>query len=156
MNSYKWIIKTASIPVPKKWLFFAMATLWLIASIKVLTIAWKGMFLSRIPVIGFLILCIVGAILFSQLVFIRVTKRHITWIQNIRSDKPSLFFMMSIRNYLLLASMILMGIITGYFQIIPISLLSLFMGALGISLFFSSMRFFKAWQIHTSINTYSE
>lgn len=156
MNSYKWIIKTASIPVPKKWLFFAMATLWLIASIKVLTIAWKGMFLSRIPVMGFLILCIVGAILFSQLVFIRVTKRHITWIQSIRSDKPSLFFMMSIRNYLLLASMILMGIITGYFQIIPISLLSLFMGALGISLFFSSMRFFKAWQIHTSINTYSE
>lgn len=156
MSSCKRIIKIISFPTPKKWLFLAMAILWMVASVKVLMIAWKGMFLSGIPKFGFLFLCIAGAILFSRFVLIKVTKRHIKWIHSISSDRPSLFFMMSIRNYLLLALMILMGIITGYFHIIPIPLLSLFMGALGISLFFSSLRFLRAWQLNTAINKYLE
>lgn len=145
------IINTIKLPVPRQWLFFAIAAVWLIASVKVFMTAWEGILSSNFPVIYFVLVSFVGSMIFTRLVFLKVTAKYIFRIHNMENERPSIFSMFSLKSYLLLVFMIAMGITFKYFNIVPVYILSLFLGALGLSLFTSSMHFLRAWRLKTVI-----
>jgi hypothetical protein len=145
------IINTIKFPVPRQWLFFAIAAVWLLASVKVFMTAWEGILSSGFPVMYFVLVSFVGSMIFTRLVFLKITAKYIYRIHNMENERPSIFSMFSLRSYLLLVFMITMGITFKYLDIIPVYLLSMFLGALGLSLFTSSMHFLRAWRLKTVI-----
>lgn len=146
MINIKTIINKLKIRVPRQWLFFAMASFWLIASIRVFMVAWEGILVTKTPVIYFVIVSFIGSMIFTRLVFLKVTARYIYRIDIMEDEMPSIFRMFSIKSYLLIAFMISMGISVKYFSLLPLNYLSMFLGALGLSLFTSALHFFRAFR----------
>lgn len=146
MTNNKTIINKLKIRVPRQWLFFAMASFWLIASIRVFMVAWEGILITKTPVIYFVIVSFIGSMIFTRLVFLKVTARYIYRIDIMEDEMPSIFRMFSIKSYLLIAFMISMGISVKYFSLLPLNYLSMFLGALGLSLFTSALHFFRAFR----------
>lgn len=142
------VIKAIKIPVPRKWLFLAVAALWTFASVKVFSTAWKGAMDTHLSVYFFIWFSVVGSIIFTRLVFLKVTSRYIKRIHNMVESRPSLFSMLSTKSYLLLALMIAMGIITKNTNIIPQQYLTLFLGALSLSLLTSAAIFLNEWRLN--------
>lgn len=146
MKNNKSIINTLKLRVPRQWLFFAMASFWMVASIRVFMVAWEGILSTKTPVIYFVIVSFVGSMIFTRLVFLKVTAKYIYRIDTMEDEQPSIFRMFSPKSYLLIAFMISMGIVIKYFDLLPVNLLSMFLGALGLSLFTSAMHFFRAFR----------
>ncbi|MGE5383663.1 MAG: hypothetical protein ACM3PX_09575 [Omnitrophica WOR_2 bacterium] len=144
----KSIIDTLKIPVYRNWLFFAVAIIWLFASVRVFLTAWEGTLETKTPLFYFIIASFIGSILFTKLVFMKVTSRYIRRIHTMTNERPSLFAMFSVKSYLLIMFMISMGIGFKYSGIVPLKYLSMFLGALGLSLFVSSLQFFREWKLN--------
>lgn len=151
MNNIKLIINKLKIRIPRQWLFFALAGFWMFASIRVFMTAWEGILTSKTPVVYFIIVSFIGSMIFTRLVFLKVTARYIYRIDTMEEEMPSIFRMFSLKSYLLIVFMISMGISIKYFNLLPINILSMFLGALGLSLFTSSMHFLRAWRLKPAI-----
>lgn len=109
--------------------------------------AYDGIVITHTPMLLFITVSITGAAIFFKTVFLKVSKKYIHRIHVMRDDKPSIFAMMSLKSYLLIAFMISMGVFFSHTDLIPKSLLSMFLGSLGLSLLTSSILFFRAWHI---------
>lgn len=109
-------------------------------------VAWEGILITKTPVIYFVIVSFIGSMIFTRLVFLKVTARYIYRIDIMEDEMPSIFRMFSIKSYLLIAFMISMGISVKYFSLLPLNYLSMFLGALGLSLFTSALHFFRAFR----------
>jgi hypothetical protein len=142
----KTIINTLKIPVPRNWLLFSAASVWLIASVRVFMTAWEGILETQSSASIFILVSFLGSILFTRLVFRKVTAKYIHRIHSMVDEYPSLFSMFSIRSYLLIIFMISMGIGLKYSGIVPLNLLSMFLGVMGLSLFVSALNFLRAWR----------
>lgn len=151
MNKIKPIINKLKIRIPRQWLFFALASFWMFASIRVFMTAWEGILISKTPVIYFVIVSFIGSMIFTRLVFLKVTAKYIYRIDTMDEEMPSIFRMFSPKSYLLIVFMISMGISIKYYNLLPINILSMFLGALGLSLFTSSMHFLRAWKFKALI-----
>lgn len=139
----KWLIffKPA---VPKQWLYFAIALVWIYASFRIFMLAWDYTIANKISLVIFAFISLLGSYLFTKLVFLKVTKRYITRIYLMVDERPCLFSMFSPKSYLLIIFMISLGIFMKYFTFIPGYLLALFYGSLGLSLFTSAILFIRA------------
>lgn len=153
MTNNKSLLNTLKLHVPRQWLFFAIATIWMFASFRIFMTAWEGIISSQTPVVQFVLVSFLGSVVFTRLVFSKVTVRYILRIHSIEADRPSIFNMMSGKSYLLLAFMIAMGITFSKLNILPVNIFSMFLGALGLSLFTSSLQFFRAWRFKPVIET---
>lgn len=151
MNNINRIINKLKIRIPRQWLFFALASFWMFASIRVFMSAWDGILNSKTPIVYFVIVSFIGSIIFTRLVFLKVTARYIYRIDTMEEEMPSIFRMFSPKSYLLIIFMISMGISIKYFNLLPISILSMFLGALGLSLFTSSLQFLRAWRLKPAL-----
>lgn len=149
MININTLINKLKIRIPRQWLFFAMASFWMFAAIRVFMTAWEGILITKTPILNFVLVSFLGSIIFTKLVFIKVTARYISRIDVMEDEMPSLFRMFSPKSYLLIAFMISMGIAIKYFALLPVNILSMFLGALGLSLFSSSLSFFRAWRFKT-------
>lgn len=136
-----------AIPVPRPWLFFAVASLWTFGSIRVFMTGYYGIIEGKGSIPNFLCISGLGAYIFTRLIFMRVTSRYISRIHAIQQIKPSLFSMFSLKSYGVMAFMITLGIVVKSFDLFPLIPLSIFLGALGISLFISAMHFLRAWML---------
>ncbi|GEM_PF-1974382 len=134
-----------TVPVPRPWLFFAIAALWTFGSIRVFMTGYAGIIQGKGAISHFLIASCAGAYVFTRLVFMKVTNRYISRIHAMEHVRPSLFSMFSLKSYGLMAFMITLGIAVKAFDLFPLILLSMFFGALGLSLFISAMHFLRAW-----------
>ncbi|HLN52890.1 MAG TPA: hypothetical protein VK212_04225 [Lentimicrobium sp.] len=139
--SYRYL----TIPVPRPWLFFAVASLWTFGSIRVFMTGYEGIIEGKGSIYRFLLISSLGAYVFTRLVFTKVTSRYLLHIHSIEHTRPSIFSMFSLRSYCLMAFMVTLGIVVKTFDLFPLIPLSMFMGALGISLFISAMHFLRAW-----------
>ncbi len=142
-SPYKYL----TIPVPRPWLFFAVASLWTFGSIRVFMTGYAGIIQGKGSIPHFLLVSALGAYVFTRLVFMRVTSRYISRIHAIEHLRPSLFSMFSLKSYGVMAFMITLGIVVKTFDLFPLILLSMFLGALGVSLFVSAMHFLRAWYL---------
>lgn len=115
--------------------------------------AWEGINSTQTPVVLFVIVSSLGSIIFTRLVFSKVTVKYILRIRNMESGTQSIFNMMSGKSYLLLAFMIAMGITFSKLDILPVNIFSMFLGALGLSLFSSSLHFLRAWRFKPVLET---
>lgn len=140
------IINTLKVRVPRQWLFFGMASFWLMASVRVFITAYEGILITKTPVLYFVLISFIGSMIFTRLVFSKVTAKYIFRIHSMDDDQPSIFSMFSLKSYLLIAFMIGMGISLKYFDIVPLNILSVFLGALGLSLFTSAIQFLRAFR----------
>lgn len=135
------------VPVKRRWLYFAVATLWQFAAVRVLMTSYNGMIITHTPVLLYLFVSLAGAVVFFRTVFLKVSRKYISRIHAMPDERHSIFAMMSLRSYLLIAVMISMGIIFSQYELVPKNLLSMFLGSLGLSLLTSSVLFFRAWHL---------
>jgi len=147
MINTKSIINALKAKVPRQWLFFGMASFWMMASVRIFMTAYEGILISKTPVLYFVLISFIGSIIFTRLVFSKVTAKYIVRIDSMTDEQPSIFSMFSLKSYLLIAFMISMGISVKYFQLLPVNILSIFLGALGLSLFTSAIQFFRAFRL---------
>lgn len=151
MTNNKSILNTLKIRVPRHWLFFSIAVIWMFASFRIFMTAWEGIISTQTSMVLFILVSFMGSVIFTRLVFSKVTVRYILRIHNLEAERPSIFNMMSGKSYLLLAFMIAMGITFSRLNILPVNIFSMFLGALGLSLFTSSLQFFRAWRFKPSV-----
>lgn len=147
------IINTFKFHVPRHWLFFSIAAIWMFASLRIFMTAWAGIQSTHTPVLLFILVSGLGSLIFTRLVFNKVTVRYILRIRKIESTRTSIFNMMSVKSYLLLMFMIAMGITFSKLHILPVNIFSMFLGALGLSLFTSAIQFLREWRLKPLMNT---
>ncbi len=142
-SAYRYL----ALPVPRVWLFFAVAGLWGFGSVRVFLTGYYGIIEGKGSIPNFLFISSLGAYAFTRVVFMRITSSYILRIHEMKHHRPSIFAMFSLRSYGVMAFMVTLGILVKTFDIFPLIPLSIFMGALGISLFVSAMHFLRAWML---------
>jgi hypothetical protein len=95
-----------------------------------------------------LIACIIAGLLFFRLLFNRISSKHVFRIQNLSIKQPCLFSFFNFRSYLLMFSMITLGILLRISGFASKEYLSLMYITMGIPLLMSSFRFY-----HTFFNS---
>ncbi len=130
--------------IDKRHLLFVAAIVWLVASGMLF---WRGIayFVPRrgwkLETIG----SFVGGVLFFRLLFVRISSKHISRIISLSKSRPYIFSFFSKRSYILMMLMISGGLLLRYSHVTPNYDLSFFYLFMGIPLFLSAIRFFKAW-----------
>ena len=138
MNTFLKTIKPA---VPKRYLMFVAALVWLFAGGMLL---YKGFVFMKMPQ-PFLTIKIISSIilglLFFAVLFSRIAAKHILRIRNIEHERPCLFSFFNWKSYAIMGSMISLGIFLRAFKIVPAEYLSFFYLIMGIPLLLSALRF---------------
>ncbi len=137
-------MKLTIFSIDKRHLLFVAAIVWLIASGMLF---WRGT-VYFVPINGWKLETIgsfVGGILFFRLLFDRISSKHISRIISLSKSRPTIFSFFSKRSYFLMMLMISGGLLLRYSHVAPNYDLSFFYFFMGIPLFLSAIRFFKAW-----------
>lgn len=92
-----------------------------------------------------LIAGIFAGLLFFSLLFNRISLKHVFRIQNLPIEKPCLFSFFNFRSYLMMFSMITLGIILRKSGLVSTEFLSLMYITMGIPLLMSSFRFYRTF-----------
>lgn len=139
MNSFFKKLKPA---VPKRYLMLIAGCVWTFAGGMLLG---KGIgMLAAFPheVWWKLLISIPAGILFYQFMFSKVFKRHSERILAIKQEKPCVFSFFNWKAYLMMGSMIGLGVFLRSSGIVPIRYLSLLYVTMGIPLSISAVMFF--------------
>ncbi len=131
--------------VPKRVLLLLLTAVWGFAGAMLLT---KGIgFLQEIPedIIWKSIVGSITGLLFFRFIFLRITTKHIHRIKTLPIEKPCLFSFLNKKSYLLMISMISLGIFLKATGIIPNKYLVFIYLTIGISLVGSAIHFFIAF-----------
>lgn len=130
--------------IDRRHLLFVAAIVWLLASGMLF---WRGLIYFaprngwKLETIG----AFLGGILFFRLLFIRISSKHISRIISLSKSRPYIFSFFSKRSYILMVLMISGGLLLRYSHVAPTYDLSFFYFFMGIPLFLSAIRFFRAW-----------
>lgn len=129
--------------VPKRYLMFVAALVWLFAGCM---LVYKGLLFMIIDDLQVLIIKLLISIslglLFFVLMFSKIAAKHVSRILNIKHENPCLFSFFNWKSYLMMGSMITLGILLRTFHLVPMFYLSCFYVAMGTPLLLSSSRFF--------------
>lgn len=87
---------------------------------------------------------IISGIVFYFVLFTKISKRNIKYIDLIIIENPCFFSFFNLKSYIMMAVMITGGIMLRKFEVINIEYLSIFYLAMGIPLLISAFRFFNA------------
>ena len=131
--------------VSRKSLLLVAGAVWAFASAMLIT---KGatwvVGVADHPLIRLGVSILIG-ILFYRLLFVRIAGKHINRIRNIRRERPSAFLFFDTRGYIMMSSMILLGVVLRNLDFINKDHLYTFYIGMGIPLLISSFRFYQAW-----------
>ena len=86
--------------------------------------------------------CIVAGLLFFRLLFNRISAKHVLRIKKLPNDCPVIFSFFNLKSYLMMFSMIFMGIMLRKTGVVSTEYLSLMYVTMGIPLLMSSFRFY--------------
>ena len=125
--------------VPKRWLFFIAAMFWAYAAYRVLGLVRLYMTESTMSQWEVITFGLIGLVIFFNLVFKKVCRKHIHRITFMEQKNPCFFAFFGWKSYLLIAMMVCMGIFFSRIHLMPVVFQSVFYIALGGSLFFSAI-----------------
>jgi len=89
-----------------------------------------------------LLFCIAAGLLFFWLLFNRISARHVIRITNLPNEHPVIFSFFNLKSYLMMFSMISLGIALRKSGIVSSEYLSIMYVTMGIPLLMSSFRFY--------------
>ena len=146
------MFKFENFSVTKRILLFEAAIIWTFAGTMLLV---KGSSMLEASS-GFswlrVISCIGSGLIFFILVFSRLSQKHINRISNLDGDHHWFYEFFNARSYLMMLSMILLGVILRTTSVVPLAFLSLAYITMGIPLLFSSFRFYYSWMRYQTVN----
>jgi len=131
--------------VPKRWLLFAAALVWTTGGT---ILGWRGVawlagnesFFTIHVAIAFVL-----GLAFFQLVFAKVSLKHIRRIHAIDLVRPSLFAFFDLKGYAMMAIMITLGILLRSSKLIDPEILYNFYVLMATPLLVSALRFYYAF-----------
>jgi hypothetical protein len=131
--------------VSKRILLFEAAVVWTFAGSILLFKGSKLLAASS----GFswlnIMICSVSGLIFFILMFSKISRNHIIRITNLYGDHHGFYEFFSRRSYIMMLSMISLGIFLRKTSFIPLAYLSLAYITMGIPLLLSSFRFYHRW-----------
>jgi hypothetical protein len=86
--------------------------------------------------------CIVGGLLFYKVMFDRISSKHVTRIKTMVVERPVIFSFFNLKSYLMMFSMITMGVTLRLTGLVAPTHLALVYVTMGIPLLMSSFRFY--------------
>lgn len=92
-----------------------------------------------------LLSCIVAGLLFFRLLFNRISAKHVLRIKNLTNERPVIFSFFNLKSYLMMFSMISLGITLRKMDVVSPEYLSLMYLTMGIPLLMSSFRFYYSF-----------
>jgi len=127
--------------VTKMVLLLFAAAIWGFAAFKILWMADKFLDDPSISIWRAVIAGIAGFYFLFKYVFLKVCRRYIKRILELKPDRPCLFAFFDVKVYLIMGFMITIGIVAGKVTMIPRPLLGIFYISLGLSMFVSAVMF---------------
>ena len=131
--------------VSKRYLLIVAALVWTFAGGMLL---YRGYTINRPLPLHWqveLSLCIVVGLLFFRLLFNRISAKHVLRIRNLPQEKPGLFSFFNLRSYIMMFSMIALGVTLRKSGVVDPESLSWMYVTMGIPLLMSSFRFYSAF-----------
>jgi hypothetical protein len=128
--------------VQRPFLLLVAALVWTFAGTMLL---YRGFTLNSVQPVHWLIklsLSTVSGLLFYAFLFTRISKKHVLRIQTMEEEKPTVFAFFNLKSYLMMFSMITLGIILRKTGLVSPEHLSLVYITMGIPLLMSSFRFY--------------
>lgn len=92
-----------------------------------------------------LLWCSIAGLLFFRLLFNRISAKHMLRIKNLPNERPVIFSFFNLKSYLMMFSMISLGITLRITGVVSPEYLSLMYVTMGIPLLMSSFRFYSAF-----------
>jgi hypothetical protein len=89
-----------------------------------------------------LLICIAAGLLFFWLLFNRISAKHVLRIKNLSNERPVIFSFFNLKSYLMMFSMISLGIALRKTGLVSPEYLSFMYITMGIPLLMSSFRFY--------------
>lgn len=136
--------------IQRSYLLLVAALAWTFAGSMLL---WRGFTLNQVlPHYWWIevVLSVLSGLVFFQLLFNRISKKHVQRIQSMREEKPSAFAFFNLKSYLMMFSMIAMGITLRKTGIVAAEYLAVMYITMGIPLLMSSIRFYASF-VQTTI-----
>lgn len=131
--------------VSKHYLLLVAALVWTFAGGMLL---FRGFTLNEILPAHWIVELISGifaGLLFFRVLFNRISAKHVRRIQDLPIEQPCLFSFFNIRSYLMMFSMITLGVMLRKSGIVASEYLSLLYITMGIPLLLSSFRFYQTF-----------
>ena len=124
-------------------LMFIAASVWMFAGLMLIT---RG--LTGVTNTGSLLLklglCVSGGILFYVFMFSKISLKHIRRIKSLNGTRVFFFQFFNIRSFIMMFSMISLGVTLRLTGLVPFKYLALFYIVMGTPLLISSFRFLKS------------
>lgn len=131
--------------VSKKNLMLIAGIVWSVPSFILLTKGFKLLLhFPSIFIFGIIFSLTFGA-LFYFLLFNKISSKYINRIKSLEKEYPCAFSFFNWKGYIMMATMILLGITLRSTEIIPTQYLSILYFTMGIPLTISALRFFMNW-----------
>lgn len=86
--------------------------------------------------------CVIGGLLFYRALFDRISSKHVRRIQSMNAERPVIFAFFNLKSYLMMFSMITLGITLRLSGLVAPVHLALVYITMGIPLLMSSFRFY--------------
>jgi len=131
--------------VSKHYLILVAALVWTLAGGMLL---FRGFTINNPLPINWkkeLLFCIAAGLLFFRLLFNQISAKHVLRIKNLPIERPVVFSFFNMRSYLMMFSMISLGIILRKSGIVSPEYLSIMYVTMGIPLLMSSFRFYSTF-----------
>ena len=142
MSKQNSILNTLKPSVPKRYLLFVAAVVWTFAGGMLL---FRGFSVLQFNSTGILMeeaVSIILGVVFYIFMFSRISLKHIIRILNNPLERPCIFSFFNWRSYILMSTMISLGVTLRLSGLVPIQYLSVFYVIMGTPLFLSSIRFY--------------
>lgn len=131
--------------IQRSYLLLVAALAWTFAGSMLI---WRGFTLNQdVPAYWWVevALSIFLGLVFFQLLFNRISKKHVQRIQSMPEEKPSVFAFFNLKSYLMMFSMIAMGMTLRKTGIVSAEYLAVMYITMGIPLLMSSFRFYSSF-----------
>lgn len=128
--------------VPRRYLMLIAGIVWSIAGTILLFKAYRFMNFEVKYIFIYLSISVLAGLLFFYFLFSKISKRHINRLQSFKNERYSFFSFFNLRSYVLMFSMITMGIIIRKLQLVQNQTLAYVYLTMGIPLLISSFRFY--------------
>lgn len=142
MSKLHSVFDTLKPSVPKRYLLLVAAVVWTFAGGMLLLRGFTALRFNSALILEEESVSMVLGVVFYIFMFSRISLKHIVRIQNNPLERPCLFSFFNWRSYILMSTMISLGVTLRLTGVVPLQYLSLFYICMGTPLFLSSMRFY--------------
>jgi hypothetical protein len=129
--------------VPKLALIALGASLWGFAAYRILSMGFRLIEHHALHHYTNYLIGVLGFVPFFLLVFRKVSRRYLTRILNLPQRRPCLFAFFDLRGYVMMSSMITIGILVSHWDLIPPLYKGTFFISLGLSLLASALFYIR-------------